>query len=284
MRFLFMEQHDYQAAENQTRKEVEFNRRRADSLLARKAEPLSAGEKNTFRMLAVSLEQLAIMLREQGKPECVEPSKEAIGIYQFIGDKSTEAISAFNLGHAYVRLPALRNLDEAERWYRRSLELRAEGDRKGKGGCMAQLGLVAYERFNDAKKEGKAEEELLKHLNAAVDYYQQALALLPPDAVDDIAVAHNQLGVIYKNAGDLERALEHYNKSIQYKEMAGNIYAAGGTRFNIASLLAENGRLSDALLYARAALHNFESYGGRAKDWEDKAKGLIAEIEKAIHE
>ena len=35
----------------------------------------------------------------------------------------------------------------------------------------------------------------------------------------------------------------------------------------------------DALLYARAALRNFESYGGRAKDQEDRTKGLIAKIE-----
>ncbi len=67
----------------------------------------------------------------------------------------------------------------------------------------------------DAKKEGKTKEELLKHLNTAADYYQQALALLPPDAVDDLAVTHNQLGVIYDEAGDLERALEHYNEAIQ---------------------------------------------------------------------
>ena len=37
-------------------------------------------------------------------------------------------------------------------------------------------------------------------------------------------------------------------------------------------------------LYARAALRNFESYGGRAKDLEDQTKGLIEEIEKTIHE
>lgn len=109
----------------------------------------------------------------------------------------------------------------------------------------------------------------MKHLNAAVEYYQQALALLPPDAVDDLAVTHNQLGNIYNEAGDLERALEHYNKSIQYKEMAGNIYAAGTTRRNMAIVLANNGRLSDALLYARAALRDFESYQGRAKEMED---------------
>jgi tetratricopeptide (TPR) repeat protein len=100
--------------------------------------------------------------------------------------------------------------------------------------------------------------------------------------VDDLAVTHNQLGNIYYEAGNLERLLEHYNKSVQYKEMAGNIYAAGTTRCNIAIALANNGRLSDALLYARAALRNFESYGERAKDDEDKTKGVIEWIEKRM--
>ncbi len=53
----------------------------------------------------------------------------------------------------------------------------------------------------------------MKHLNAAVDYYQQALALLPPDAVNDLAVTHNQLGGIYTTIGDLERALNHCNNA-----------------------------------------------------------------------
>ena len=45
-----------------------------------------------------------------------------------------------------------------------------------------------------------------------------------------------------------------------------------------------DGRISDALLYARAALRNFESYGGQAKDKEDNVKGLIAEIEGDMKE
>ena len=59
-------------------------------------------------------------------------------------------------------------------------------------------------------------------------------------------------------------------------------YVAGQTRFNFALQLADNGRLSDGLLYAKAALRNFESYGGRAKEDEDKTKGLIAKIEEEI--
>ena len=279
---LAKESHDWTEAERLQRIQVDEQRRRAASLLTRPAESLSAGEKNTLRTLAVSMEQLGQIQRDTGMAECARTMQDAIPICQKIGDKAEEAILAFNLGHAYKDLPALRNLDEAERWYRRSLELRAEGDRKGRAITVGQLGLVSYERFNDAKKEGKAEEELLKHLNAAVDYYQQALALLPPDAVDDLAVTHAVLGNIYGEVKDWDKCLYYCNESIKYYETEGNEFWAGNIRKNVAVWLAQNGRFTDALLYARAALRNFESYGGRAKDWEDKTKGLIGEIEKMM--
>lgn len=287
------ESHEWGEAERLQRVCVDWDRRSASALLARPAEALSAEEKNRLRTLSVSISQLADILREQNKAECVDSYQEDYDISLRIDDKPGAAVAAFNLGHAYKDLPALRNLDEAERWYRRSLELRAEGDRKGRAQSVGQLGCIARERFQDAKKaltpsplplgEGeRVREELLQHLNAAAKYYQQALALLPPDAVDDLAVTHHQLGNIYDDAGDLERALYHYNQDIHYDELAGNQYGAGQTRFNIALMLAQNNRLSDALLYARAALRNFESYQGRAKADEDDAKELIAAIEKAM--
>jgi tetratricopeptide (TPR) repeat protein len=180
-----------------------------------------------------------------------------------------------------MQLPALRDLDAAERWYRRSLDLFAADDRLGRSKGLSQLGYVAWERFKDARQTHAPEAELLNHLNAAAGYYNQGLALLPPDAVDALAVTHNQLGLIYKDAGDLERALYHYNQDIHYDEMAGNLYGAGQTRFNIALALQGVGRFVDALLYARAALRNFEPYGqGAAEDIQDTQR-LIAQIEQA---
>ncbi|MDI6770223.1 MAG: tetratricopeptide repeat protein [Anaerolineales bacterium] len=293
---LAQEARDWNAAERLQRVCVDWDRHNAAALLARPPKTLTGGEKNTLRSLAVSIEQLGHIQREQGKPECADTYKVCIPLYQRIGDQPAEAVAAFNLGHAYKDLPALRDLDEAEGWYRRSLELRAAGDRKGKGGCLAQLGLVAYERFKDARRSplplgdpltgaggpGVRSAELLKHLDAAADYCRQALALLPPDAVDDLAVTHNQLGLIYMDAGDLERALYHYNQDIHYDELAGNQYGAGQTRFNIALMLSQNERLSDALLYARAALRNFEPYGPGAAEEVERTQGLIAWIEQEM--
>lgn len=276
---LIEEAREWAEAERLQRVRVDWERRRAAAFLSQPAQGLDAGAKHAIRSLAASLHELGQIQREIGIKECVEAYREALSLLEKIDDNSAAASAAFNLGHAYKNLPALRNLDEAEGWYRSSLELRAEGDRKGRGGCMAQLGLVAYEQFNDARQAQKPNDELNKHLNAALGYYQQALMLLPPDAVDDLAVAHNQMGLIYVDAGNQERALQHYNEAVRYFEAAGDFYKAGGTRRNVAIALANSGRLSDGLLYARAALRDFEKYGDATLKEQEEMKGLIAWIE-----
>ncbi len=189
---------------------------------------------------------------------------------------------AFNLGHAYKNIPALRDLAQAEGWYKRSLELREERDRLGRGGCLAGLGLVAHGRFREARKAQKPEAELLQHLNTAAQFCHEALDLTPPNAVNDLAVMHNQLGNIYDDAGDLDRALPHYREAIRYFEAAGNLHHAGVTRSNVAIALAERGHLADAREYARAALRNFETYGEGAAEEVQKTRGVIEEIEREM--
>jgi tetratricopeptide (TPR) repeat protein len=179
-------------------------------------------------------------------------------------------------------LPGLRDLERAEQWYRRSLELSAEGDRLGRGQCYHQLGVVAYERFQEARAAGRPEAELLVQLKAALAAHNQALALLPPDAVDDLAVTHNQLGNIYDEAGDLDRALPHWREAIRFNEMQDNFYGAAQTRFNIALALAQAGRLEDARAYALAALRNYETYGPAAAAEVERTRGLLADIEEAM--
>ncbi|MBK6325232.1 MAG: tetratricopeptide repeat protein [Chloroflexi bacterium] len=198
-----------------------------------------------------------------------------------IDEPPAAAVAAFNLGHAYKNLPALRDLAAAEQWYGRSLAMHDEGDRLGRGKCHNQLGLVAYERFQEARAAGAAEAELLKHLNAALTYYQQALALLPANAVNDLAVTHNQLGNIYKDAGQTPRALEHYQQSIHYEEQQDNFYGAGQTRYNVALMLYQQGRLPDARAYAEAALRNFQVYGPRAAAETEQTQRLLQAIVQA---
>ena len=106
--------------------------------------------------------------------------------------------------------------------------------------------------------------------------------MLPSNAVDDLAVAHNALGAIFQQAGDLDRAVHHYRESIRYEEIQGNLYGAAQTRFNVALALANAGRLEDALLYAQAALRNFATFGDRAAEMIQRTQGLIGQIERLI--
>ena len=199
-----------------------------------------------------------------------------------IGERAGAAACAFNLGHTYRDLPSLRDLQEAECWYRRSLELREERDRLGRGRCYGELGAVAFGRFEEAREAKRPEADLLRHLNKASGFYHQQLEYTPPDAVNELAVAHNELGGIYGTAGDTDRAVAYFHEAIRHRETQGNVYDASSTRLNVAVALAQSGRLHDALEYARAALRGYESFGQRAAGKIQRTRQLIGTIEKEL--
>jgi tetratricopeptide (TPR) repeat protein len=260
--------------------DVDYERQRAAPLLALPPEQLDAGQRHTLRSLAASLHELGEIQREQGDAACVGSYQESYELALRIGEQAVAAICAFNLGRFYTETPASRDLAQAEQWYQHALDGWPEGDQLNRGKTQGQLGLVAYERFNEARQAGKPQAVLLQHLNAALHAYQQALAMLPPDEVDTRATFHNQLGIIYKDAGQTEQAVAHYRESIRYEEMQGNLYGAALTRYNVARAYADAGRFDDALLFARAALANFEQFGPAAGDWIERARQVIGMIER----
>jgi tetratricopeptide (TPR) repeat protein len=261
---------------------LSWNRKRAAPLLASPLEMLDNTALNTIRSLAVSVEVLGHIQRQQRSPDCVAAYEEAANLFRHIGDRPAEAIVAFNLGHVYKTLPTRRDLGQAEHWYRRSLELTDRRDRQQQARCLRELGAVAFERFIEARTAQRSVEELAGHIATAANFTYQGLDLLPPDAVSDLAVMHGQLGTIYRNAGDQDRALSHHREALRYEEFQGDGYAAAQTRFNIALVLADTGRLADALAYAQAALRNYQTYGDRAAAAIQQTQGLIAAIEQAM--
>ncbi len=279
---LTREEHRLPEAERLARASVSWNRQRAADALATSAEALDSHQRHAIDTLAVSLQQLGEILREQEKSECAELHGEVMRLLQRTRNRGIEATAAFNLGHAHLYIPALRDFAKAEHWYRRSLELRDAHEDLGQARCHAQLGAVAFQRFEEARAAKRPQEVVVRHLNAVAQSYLQALELLPSEAVRDLAAVHNELGEVYRNMGDLHHALSHYRKAIQYAEMHGNLYGAGETRFNAALALVEGGRLSDAQLYAQAALHNYEAYGEREAYQIRTTRELIGMIEQAL--
>ena len=276
------EDRDWAEAEHLLRMRFNWDRQRAAEALTKPPEKLSSPEQNAIRTLAASLHNLGEIQRKQEKDDCVPAFREALEFLERIGDRAAAATVAYNIGNAYLTLSLLRDLEQAERWYRRSMELRDERDRLGRAKGLMQLGYIAWEHFKDARAADKPEAELGGHLKDAAQYYHKALKILPENDVNDLAVANMMLGTIYGDAGDIDYALPHYRKAIGYREKQGNLYKAARTRFNVAVDLTNAGRLADARDYALAALRNYETYGTRAASEIEKTKQLLADIEEAL--
>jgi tetratricopeptide (TPR) repeat protein len=257
-----------------------WSRDQAAEALAIPAANLTAQQRNQIRNLAVDLEELGQILRHQMDPGCLPYYQEALGLYERIGGRHEEAELALNLGNAFLRVPGLRDLDQAEHWYQHSLGLRTDSDRHGREKSIAQLGSVALQRFDDARADAES-EVLLEYLNTALRSYQQSLDLASTDDHEAHGITEGQLGGIYRRAGETGQALRHYQRSIQHKEACGDIYGAGLTRYNIAALLANDGQIGDALHYARAALDNFRQVGPGAASDAAKARRLIADLDSS---
>ncbi len=271
---------DWPAAAGLQRARIAWDRDRAAAARATPDGQLTPAQRWQLRTLAVSLAFLGTILREQEDPGCLPHYEEALGLYRRIGARHEEAELALNLGTAYMDVPGLRDLGQAEHWYRHSLGLLAEHDRVRRAGSLGQLGGVAYQRFLEARAAGEAEPVLLGHLTEALRGYRQALGLIPAGDAEHLAAVHNNLGLIYNAAGDARQALHHYQQSIAHQEARGNTYGAGLTRYNIAVLLGRAGRPGDALHYARAALHDFEHTGPGATHDAANARELIAALEQ----
>src|SRR6185503_8724621 len=196
--------------------------------------PLNSTQRNQLRSLGVHVFTLGQILQEQGNAACLRPYQESLEIDRRIGDTAAQAVDEFNLGHAYIDVPAIRDLDAAEAAYQRSVDLRSPDDALGRSKCIKQIGMVHHERFREALQRKEPVETLLRHVQAAEARYIEGLRLCPEDALADLAPQHGQLGNFYSNVGQLDRARDHFEQAAQYFEKADDRFHAGAVRFNMA--------------------------------------------------
>jgi tetratricopeptide (TPR) repeat protein len=260
---------------------VDWDRRQAEPALeVVRVEP-NPVEAVKVRTLAESLFGLSEILRAEGTP-AIKVEEEAIELRERLGEKRQASMWAFELGAAYTETPAVRNLAQAERWLKRSLELIHDDDSAAKAECLAALGRVAWERFNEARKGNAPEAELRRHLSTARQYYQLALERDLPDDWGKLASHNQQLGHVSYSLGDIDRALPHYRESIRCDELHGNTFGAAQTRFNVAIALRDVDRLGEARKFARAAQQDLQALGSPGAPMLERCDKLIANIEERL--
>ena len=279
---LSREERNLPRAEQLARKLVENDRNRAANLLFHQNELLNNSQKRIIHSLANSLANLGRIQSEMGQPDCISSYQEAKDLSHRIADYLNEAEVCIDIGNAYKNLPTLRNLEKAESWYQLSLELRPESDRVGRGKCHNQLGIVAHIRMKEAQQAISSGNQIQEFFDDAVRNLKKALELKPSSDIYDLAVTHTHLGNVFGDGGQFEESLYHHRKAAKFFEATNAFYDAASVQFNFAITSVHLRRFDDALLYARAALHNFESYGqGAEKDIAD-IKKLIEGITQVI--
>ena len=232
-----------------------------------------------IRSFAIALHELALIQQKRDNPGCADTFQKSFDLDTLIGYSFGQATSAFNLGNAYILVSGLRDLDKAEHWHLKALDLWSPGDGLARGKSLSSLGRINFERFQDAQKTPPRSGVGAPFLIEAAKSYEQALKLFPVTAIQARGIAHDQLGKIYASAGCIDQALEHFRTEIRYCDAAGDVSSAGIVRSDAALSLAAKGRFDDARAFAEAALANFQSIG--AGPDIQRTEGLIAAINSA---
>jgi tetratricopeptide (TPR) repeat protein len=125
------------------------------------------------------------------------------------------------------------------------------------------LGYTAYKRYKESQKIGKTEST---HIEAAKEFYQQAIERFPEDASRELAAAHNALGALFGDTGMCNDALKEYEEAISYCDELHDLHISADYRFNAAKDLVEANMINEALMYARSAIDKYKEcgiYGGK---------------------
>ena len=133
------------------------------NLLARRtqatAQALTAGsdltdsERRQVGAVAAAEGNLGRVLCVSAQPEGPDHLLRTAELPHRIDDRRAESRAVANLGTAYDQWQQLRDLDQAERWYQRSLDLSWD-DSEFSARLWLRLGNVAYERFLDGLNAG----------------------------------------------------------------------------------------------------------------------------------
>jgi tetratricopeptide (TPR) repeat protein len=157
--------------------------------------------------------------------------KEAVKLYQQVGDRGGEAVTLPGIGRVYSNLGEQQ---QALKYYNQALPLlRAVGDRGGEAATLNNIGKV-YADLGEQQQ--------------ALKYYNQAFPLRR--AVGDRggeAATLNNIGKVYADLGEQQQALKYYNEALPLSRAVGDRHDEATTLNNIALVERQQGNLAIAI-------------------------------------
>ena len=200
--------------------------------------------------------QATLQLRLGRHERAVALLQQAITLFQQAGGVGSEMRTCGLLASAEM----LRGqLEAAEAWYARSRELALQlHDRHHQAGVAQNVGIL-YQVRAERAQDPAARAGFLRQ---AIGSVQESLAAwLELGNRVNAAASYFQLGVLYRMAGDLERAEEHARQALQIRES-----------LNLPDVYKDYGNLAEI---ARA-----RGDGEAAARWQAKRDAKVAELER----
>jgi tetratricopeptide (TPR) repeat protein len=215
-------------------------------------------------------------------------------ILEMLEAQATSETQRNRLAITYHQLGAVAegrgSLDDAERWYLKSLAIKEElGDKPGMASSYHQLGIVAERRgsLDDAErwylKALAIEEELGNKPGMAITYHQLGKVAEKRGSLDDaerwylkalaieeelgdkpgMASTYHQLGKVAERRGSLDDAERWYLKSLAIKEELGDKPGMASTYHQLGIVAERRGSLDDAERWYLKSLAIKEELGNK---------------------
>ncbi|MEW6663590.1 MAG: serine/threonine-protein kinase [Thermodesulfobacteriota bacterium] len=221
-------------------------------------------EISNLSSMGPTLTNLGECYRQIGRlEEAAHCQRESFSITCKIGDREGQATALANLGACYYYL---EHFEEAVRTLKEALVIQAEiGDRGGEMTALGNLG-NCYLRMGHLEDAVRCQTQSLEVARRIGNRIGEGNAL-------------GNLGNCYHKLGLLKETQEAWLASIEVKEEIGNVIGVANTCYNLAGLLAQQGRIEEALPLAERAVQIY-SYAGAAQDAED-ARRLVGKLRAA---
>lgn len=244
---------------------------------------LSDEQKTALTSFAETLHRLGSVHRLSGKPL---KSAEDQAFELATRAEAFDELSSWclEIGTSYTESASIKDLDRAELWLKRGLEL-ADERPSLRAKLFALLGQAFWQRFRSDRQNERPEIELKSHLSHGLENYEMAIEHTRHDDPRRLSELCLYYGHVHYSLGQIERAIPHYRQSIRYDIANGDACSAARTRFNIAIALRDLGRLGEARKYATHAYNESVDLGGLApENLVERSRRLIQLIERALYD
>ncbi len=211
----------------------------------------------------LAMDELCYQLRFYNQDSAIQYGLRSAALAKGLGFEAGVAQAESDLGVVYYDRSDFAKAEDA---WNSSLAIRSKRhDTLKMAGIHLSLGSLKF-------REGQYEESL-RHQLEALDLYGRK------KFDDGISRALNNIAAVYEHQGQLDKALEYYQRSYAIKQKANNNYQLGQTQVNIANIFYQKKDYASALRELHQAVERLTGLS-YARDYLAIAYNNISDVHR----